>query len=168
VSNYSGSQTVDTLACQAARDQPGIASLQTEYSLLNRSRETEIRTLSTDHGLGIIAWGALGRGVLTGKYQSGTASRPGTTEFFDNYIAPLLSEESAGVVAAVVDIARELGCAPAAVAAAWVLRNPAVDATLVGASTENQLSGSLMGGMLTLPDDTVALLDDVSRLPIKL
>ncbi len=51
-----------------------LASIQSEYSLLNRSVESEVLPAAAVVGCGVLAWSPLGRGVLTGKYRSGTPS----------------------------------------------------------------------------------------------
>ena len=51
-----------------------LSSTQSEYSLLNRSVESELLPACQEVGTGFIAWSPLGRGVLTGKYRYGTPS----------------------------------------------------------------------------------------------
>ena len=73
ISNYSGWQTAQAATWQRAV--PGratLASTQVEYSLLNRRIETEVVPAAAALGLGILPWSPLGRGVLTGKYRTGT------------------------------------------------------------------------------------------------
>jgi aryl-alcohol dehydrogenase-like predicted oxidoreductase len=47
-----------------------IATLQVQYSLLERSIEDELLPFCRERGIGIIAYGAMGGGVLTGKYKA--------------------------------------------------------------------------------------------------
>ena len=73
ISNYSGWQTAQAATWQRAV--PGrapLASTQVEYSLLNRHVEHEVLRPAEALGLGVLPWSPLGRGVLTGKYRSGT------------------------------------------------------------------------------------------------
>ena len=73
ISNYAGWQTAQAATWQRAV--PGrtvLASTQVEYSLLNRGIEHEVLPAAEATGLGVLAWSPLGRGVLTGKYRTGT------------------------------------------------------------------------------------------------
>jgi len=73
ISNYNGWQTAKAATWQLAW--PGRARLvssQMEYSLLQRGIEREVVPAALDLGIGILPWSPLGRGVLTGKYRSGT------------------------------------------------------------------------------------------------
>ena len=63
------------LSGSAAVEKPGrvpLASNQVEYSLLDRSAEHEQVPAGLALDVGLLAWAPLGRGVLTGKYRSGT------------------------------------------------------------------------------------------------
>src|SRR5919112_2750365 len=86
VSNYAGWQTAQAATWQRAV--PGrapLASTQMEYSLLNRAVEDEVVPAARALGLGLLPWSPLGRGVLTGKYRSGTPadSRAATSHWGD-------------------------------------------------------------------------------------
>ncbi len=45
-----------------------VATLEVQYSLLERGIEAELLPFCRDKGIGVIAYGALGGGILTGKY----------------------------------------------------------------------------------------------------
>lgn len=164
VSNYSGWQTAQAATWQRAV--PGravLASTQVEYSLLNRSVEHEVVPAAEALGLGVLPWSPLGRGVLTGKYRSGTPSDSrGATSHFANFVGAYLDERSAGIVEAVARAADGLGWTPLEVALAWVRDRPGVTAPIVGARTAAQLRGALGVEELTLPSEITEALDDVS------
>ncbi|WP_395657991.1 aldo/keto reductase [Nocardioides sp.] len=164
VSNYSGWQTAQAATWQRAV--PGrtpLASTQVEYSLLNRAVEHEVLPAAAALGLGVLPWSPLGRGVLTGKYRSGTPSdsRAASTHFAD-FVNAYLDEQSASIVEAVARAADGLGWTPLEVALAWVRDRPGVTAPIIGARTAAQLRGALGVEELTLPDEIVRALDDVS------
>ena len=164
ISNYAGWQTAKAAALQAAR--PGstrLVSTQMEYSLLQRGIEREVVDAAQDAGLGILPWSPLGRGVLTGKYRHGTpADSRAASSHFASFIAPFLSDSARGVVDAVCTAAEGLGVAPLEVALAWVRDRPGVVAPIVGARTAAQLRGALTVEELTLPEEIVTALDEVS------
>ena len=71
---YRGWQAATAVA--AARGQ-GLVAVQAEYSLLAREVEDELLPAAVHHGLGVLAAVPLARGVLTGKYRTGTPRTPG-------------------------------------------------------------------------------------------
>ena len=164
ISNYSGWQTAWACAWQSAF--PGRAPLvasQMEYSLLQRGVEREVLPALAHAGAGLIAWSPLGRGVLTGKYRSGTPSDSrAASEHFADFVRPFLDDRSRKVVDAVLTAASGLGVAPLEVALAWVRDRPGVTSAVVGARTAAQLLGSLAAETLDLPDEIVTALDEVS------
>ncbi len=164
VSNYSGWQTAQAATWQRAV--PGravIASTQVEYSLLNRAVEAEVLPACEALGLGVLPWSPLGRGVLTGKYRSGTPSDSrAASSHFAGFVGSYLDDRSAGIVEAVARAADGLGWTPLEVALVWVRDQPGVTAPIVGARTAAQLRGALGTDGLVLPAEIVEALDDVS------
>jgi aryl-alcohol dehydrogenase-like predicted oxidoreductase len=164
ISNYAGWQTAQAATWQRAV--PGrvpLASTQVEYSLLNRHVEHEIVPAASALGLGVLPWSPLGRGVLTGKYRTGTPSDSrAATEHFARFVGAYLDERGRGIVEAVARAADGLGWSPLEVALVWVRDRPGVTAPIVGARTAAQLHGALGIEELTLPQEIVDALDDVS------
>jgi aryl-alcohol dehydrogenase-like predicted oxidoreductase len=164
VSNYTGWQSAQAATWQRAV--PGratIASNQVEYSLLNRKVEQEVLPAAEALGLGVLPWSPLGRGVLTGKYRTGTpADSRAASPHFANFVGTYLSERSARIVEAVARAAEGLEWSPLEVALTWVRDRPGVVAPIVGARTAAQLRGSLTVEECELPAQIVAALDDVS------
>jgi aryl-alcohol dehydrogenase-like predicted oxidoreductase len=164
VSNYTGWQSAQAATWQRAV--PGraiLASHQVEYSLLNRRVEAEVVPAAEAMGLGLLPWSPLGRGVLTGKYRTGTpADSRAASPHFTNFVTSYLGERSSRIVEAVVRAADGLDWTPIEVALAWVRDRPGVTAPIVGARTAAQLKGSLTSEDCTLPAELVAALDDVS------
>jgi aryl-alcohol dehydrogenase-like predicted oxidoreductase len=164
ISNYTGWQTAQAATWQRAV--PGrvpLASTQVEYSLLNRQVEHEVVPAAQALGLGVLPWSPLGRGVLTGKYRTGTPSDSrAATEHFARFVGAYLDERGRGIVEAVARAADGLGWSPLDVSLVWVRDRPGVSAPIVGARTAAQLDGALGIEDLTLPPEIVAALDDVS------
>jgi aryl-alcohol dehydrogenase-like predicted oxidoreductase len=134
-----------------------------EYSLLNRTIEDEVLPAARALGLGVLPWSPLGRGVLTGKYRSGTpADSRAASSHFAGFVNAYLGPRSQGVVEAVARAADGLGWTPVEVALAWVRDRPGVTAPIVGARTAHQLRGALGVEELSLPGEIVTALDDVS------
>ncbi|MBZ5733954.1 aldo/keto reductase [Nocardioides sp. TRM66260-LWL] len=164
VSNYTGWQTGRAATWQQAV--PGrtpLISTQVEYSLLNRRVEDEVLPAAQALGLGVLPWSPLGRGVLTGKYRTGTPSdsRAATSQF-SRFVGDYLDTRSAAIVEGVARAADGLGWTPAEVALVWVRDRPGVTAPIVGARSAAQLRASLAVEELQLPAEIAEALDDVS------
>jgi aryl-alcohol dehydrogenase-like predicted oxidoreductase len=164
ISNYAGWQTAQAATWQRAV--PGrapLASTQVEYSLLNRSIEAEVLPAAQALGLGVLPWSPLGRGVLTGKYRTGTpADSRAASPHFASFVGAHLNDRSQRITEAVIRAGEGLGWHPVEVALAWVRDRPGVTAPIVGARTAAQLKAALGLDELTLPDEIADALDDVS------
>ncbi len=164
VSNFCGWQLAKAAAWQLAS--PGrtpLASTQMEYSLLQRGVEREVLPAAIDLGVGLLPSSPLGRGVLTGKYRTGTpADSRGGSEGMAAFVAPYL-DETAGLIVDALSIAADgLAVSPLHVALAWVRDRPGVAAPILGARNAAQLTAGLSVEGLTLPDEICLALDDVS------
>ena len=168
VSNFLGWQ----LAKAATLQNPlfgkvSIISIQSEYSLLNRKIEEEVLPAALDLNIGLLAWSPLGRGVLTGKYRSGTPSDSrGASQHFVNFISPYLNARSKKIVDAVCVAADGLGYSPLEVALAWVRDSYGVTSSILGARTAAQLRGALTVEEIEIPDQVRAALDEISAVNI--
>jgi aryl-alcohol dehydrogenase-like predicted oxidoreductase len=159
VSNYTGWQ----LATAVAVSQVPLVSVQAEYSLLERGVERELGAAAAYHGVGLLPWAPLARGVLTGKYRNGTPSDSrAASPHLARYVEYHRTDRAARIVQAVVTAADGLGTSPLEVALAWVRDRPGVVAPVVGARNAAQLAGSLAAEEVELAPAIRAALDDVS------
>lgn len=135
--------------------------LQVEYSLLQRTPERELLPMAKSHGMAVTPWGAMGGGVLTGKYLRGEEGRVVAHSARRN-------EQANKIAAKVVKIAQKLGVAPAQVALNWIRHSdPALNCIpLVGARTAAQLKESLGCLDFVLPDKHIKELDAVSDIAL--
>ncbi|WP_112268029.1 aldo/keto reductase [Lentzea terrae] len=164
ISNYSGWQLATAVLTPSTYP---LISTQVEYSLLERGIEREVAPAALHHGLGLLPWAPLGRGVLTGKYRNGTPpDSRGASAHFAGYVEQHRNERAARIVQAVATAAEGLGTSPLCVALAWVRDRSGVVAPVVGARDTNQLIASLEAEQLTLPPAIRAALDDVSAIEL--
>ena len=165
VCNYSGWQSSRVITGQGLTPaRAPIATLQNEYSLLNREIEREVLPCAIALETGVLAWSPLGRGVLTGKYRNGTPSdsrgaSPHLSAFVEGYMDP----QSRRIVDAVAVAAEGLGYAPLEVALAWVRDTPGITSAIIGARTGAQLRGALRSEEVQLPEVVRRALADVSE-----
>ncbi|MFV0253682.1 MAG: aldo/keto reductase [Beutenbergiaceae bacterium] len=161
LANHAGWQVAQVATL--LRDDPGLAGIQTEYSLLNRSADGELLTAAAALGVGAIAWSPLGRGVLSAKYRhSIPADSRAASPHLRGFVEPYLSGQARTVVEALATAADGLGRAPVEVALAWARDAAGIDSVLVGARTPAQLKGSLAAVDFTLPEQIRTALDEVA------
>lgn len=162
VSNYSGWQTARAYSLLENARVPLVAN-EVEYSLVVRDVAEEVAPAATSLGLGLLAYSPLARGVLTGRYRSGTPSRsPGVSRQDAAYVRNRLDSRSTAVSDAVATAAAGLGVSATEVALAWVRDRPAVTSAVLGCRTVAELRTALASEDLELPAEIVAALDEVS------
>ncbi len=162
VSGHAGWQLATLATHLRGAGCPPVAA-QAEYSLVERAPEESLLPAAQLHGMGLLGWAPLGRGVLTGKYRHGTpADSRGASPHFARYVGRHRTENATRIVEAVATAADGLGTSPLAVALAWVRDRPDVVSSVVGARDAAQLLGSLAAEDITLPAEIRAALDDVS------
>jgi aryl-alcohol dehydrogenase-like predicted oxidoreductase len=165
-SNYAAYRLVDSLWTSRVEHLARYASLQMQYSLVNRELDREHLPLCQQHGVGLLAWSPLAAGFLTGKYRPGHAPPEGARlARWKERLASFDDPRSWRILDAVERVAGELGSTPAAVSLAWLLGRPAVSSAVVGARTVAQLDDNLKGADLKLGGEHVKLLDEASAFP---
>ncbi|MEE6258149.1 aldo/keto reductase [Plantactinospora sonchi] len=151
--------TAEAATIARFRGWAGIAALQLEYSLLERTSEGELIPMAQAMGMGVLPWSPLRSGFLSGKYSSTTTGAVDTTR---GDIVGTPRPEDYPVIDAVNEVAAELGVSSAAVALAWVQGRPGITSTLIGARRMSQFEANLTALELTLGDDHRQRLDEVS------
>lgn len=136
-----------------------IIALQLEYSLLERTSEGELIPMAQALGMGVMPWGPLKSGFLSGKYSSTTTGPVDTTR---TQLVGAPSQADYVVIDALNAVADEVGASPAAVALAWVQGRPGITSTLVGARRIDQFEANLQALDMTLTEAQRGVLDDVS------
>jgi aryl-alcohol dehydrogenase-like predicted oxidoreductase len=166
-SNYAGRHLERAVGLAERRGWEPFSSLQPQYNLLTRGIELEVLPVCREHGLGVIPWGPLAGGWLTGKHtrESGAASgsrvetaRPTMSEFWGKRAG----DRTWAVIDAVRDVATSRGVGAGQVALNWLRAQPAVTAPILGARTLEQLRDNLACLDWRLSDDELRRLDEVS------
>jgi aryl-alcohol dehydrogenase (NADP+) len=179
---YAGCSTFPAwqlVEAQVAAERHGLARFVCEeppYSILVRAVERDVFPVAERYGIGIMVWGPLAGGWLTGKYRRDTAPEPGTRAArLDDYrrLAPRMEERfdlahadnqrKFDAVEALTTIAEGAGIELAHLALAFTLAHPAVDASIVGPRTPEQLAQILAGADIRLGSDVLEAIDRVVR-----
>ena len=170
VSNFTGWQLERTVVTARHMGVAAPVSLQPQYNMLAREIEWELVPVCLEEGLGILPWGPLGQGWLSGKYAREAAPQGATrlgedprrgVEAYDRRNV----ERTWRIVDAVQAVASELGVPAARVALRWLADRPGVAAPLLGARTAAQLRDNLKASEVELTDEQRARLDEVSAPP---
>ncbi|MEO1676910.1 MAG: aldo/keto reductase [Pseudomonadota bacterium] len=164
-SNYSAWHVMKSLA--AASPASRFVTQQIHYTLEAREAEYELLPLSVDQGLGVLVWSPLAAGLLTGKHRRGAPTPEGSRQAAGWNEPPIRDTERLWtIVDALVEIGEAHGVSAAQVALAWLLTRPAVASLVVGGRTEAQFTENFRAVGLTLTEDDLTRLNDVSRLPL--
>ena len=130
-------------------------TMQDQYSLMMREEEREMFPLLADQGVGSLPWSPLAKGRLTrpwGEQTLRAETDPLQARFTEAHDRPIAE--------AVQRVAEARGVPMAQVALAWVLRNPVVDAPIVGATKPHHLPDAVAAVHLELTDDEVRQLEE--------
>jgi aryl-alcohol dehydrogenase-like predicted oxidoreductase len=144
-----------------------LIALQLEYSLVERNIEREHIPVSQELGIGVCPWSPLAGGFLTGKYKREGESGKGegrleTTKGSGNPAFNKFSERNWRIHDVLSDVAKRLNKPPAQVALNWVITQPGVTSTIIGATKLAQLNDNLQAADITIPAELRKRLDEVS------
>jgi len=132
------------------------------YSLLSRDIEHEVVPLALDAGIGVMVWSPLTGGFLSGKYSRDKPQGDGgRLTGFD--VLPFDREHGYAVVDVLKAIAANHKVSPSQVAIAWLLPRPAISSVLIGANKMEQLEDNLAAANLTLKEDELSKLDEMTK-----
>ena len=170
VSNFPAWLLAWAVALQDRNGWAPFVSLQPQYSLVERSIETEILPFCRAAGLGVLPWGPLGAGFLTGRYSRDepppAGSRMGEAgDDLEEAPARRAIERNFDAVDEARAIAEAKGATVSQVALAWLLATEGVTAPIVGPRTYEQLEDLLGAVDVTLTDEEYARLAAHTTLP---
>ena len=165
LSSYSPQKTAEAAALLREWKVPCLIH-QPAYNMLNRWIEEDglLDTLQ-EQGMGCITFTALAQGLLSDKYLDGVpqdarVNRPGGGSLTQQH----LSAENLARVRALNQIAAQRGQTLAQMALAWVLRDPRVTSTLIGASSSAQIRENVAAlQQLSFTPDELAAIDVQAR-----
>ncbi|AVS80833.1 NADP-dependent oxidoreductase [Paracidovorax avenae] len=161
VSNFRAWRIAELVHGAARIGMPGPVVCQPYYNLLNRMPEVEILPACAHHGLGVVPYSPIARGVLTGKYLPGEAPPPGTRAGRgDKRIAETeFRHESLVLAQELKRHAEARGVTLAQFATAWVLAHRAVSAVIAGPRTLAQWQDYAPALGYTVTPEDEALVD---------
>ena len=164
VSNFAAWQVMKAQGVARLHGYPTIDILQPMYNLVKRQAEVEILPMAAAEHIAVISYSPLGGGLLTGKYRGGIAGE-GRFSWDEKYAMRYGQDWMHHAANSLSEIAAELGTNPAALAVAWVAKNPAITAPIISARNIEQLAPSLAAADITLDSDIYARLNALVPTP---
>lgn len=155
-SNFAAWQLVWSLWISDRNGWARFATVQPEYSLLNRTVERELLPACASLGVGVIPYFPLAGGLLTGKYREGEPAPPGTRfAQLEHMRSRFATPRNFAVVRRLEEWARRRGHELAQVALAWLLHRPAVCTVIAGATRPEQVSANARAAEVQLSPEEV-------------
>jgi aryl-alcohol dehydrogenase-like predicted oxidoreductase len=139
------------------------ACVQPLYNLVNRDIEVELLPLCQTHGVGVVSYSPLARGILTGKYKPGQKFPEGSRAARDDkrMKEAELRDESLDISQRLADHCRGKGCPPSQFALAWCLANPILTSIILGPRTMEQFEDNLAALAVEVTPEDEALVDSL-------
>lgn len=144
--------------CNSLAQQYGRAefcALQTEYSLIERTAESDLLPAADYFNMAVTTWSPLGAGMLTGKYLKKEPGRLSEKSVKMNDVNLNIARE-------VVKIADETGSTAPQVALSWIMRKNPAYFPIIGARNESQLMDNLGAVDVNIDDEFYQKLDELS------
>ena len=138
---------------------------QPPYSLLARGVEAALLPICQRYGMGVLTWGPLASGFLTGRYRKGQPAdlSTGRAALTPARFHPDVPGNAAKLdaVEKLAELADDIGCSLPELAVAFAAAHPAVTSVIIGPRTMPQLEGLLKGASLALDDATLDGIDEI-------
>ena len=162
-SNFAAWETMKALGISEREGLERFAMIESHWSLATRELEREVVPLVRDQKLGLLVWGPLLGGLLTGKFsRDGVGTAEGRSA---GQVPAVLSRERVfNVVDALRAVATPREVTPGQIALAWLLHQPAVTSVLFGSRSVAQVADNLKAVEIKLSPEELAALDGASAL----
>jgi aryl-alcohol dehydrogenase-like predicted oxidoreductase len=150
----------DLVEAQWVAERRGLERFRTEqppYSILNRSIEREVLPVAQRYGMGILVWGPLGQGMLTGRVRRGQDTEVRRAKMHKAFS----DDRRLDAVEQLIPLAREAGLSMTHLAMAFAIAHPGVTSALLGARTMEQLDDLLAGVDVALTDEVLDRIDEI-------
>jgi aryl-alcohol dehydrogenase-like predicted oxidoreductase len=140
VSNFRGWRIAEMVYLARQLGMPGPVACQPYYNLLNRQPEVEVLECCRHHGIGVVPYSPIARGVLSGKYAPGAVPAQGTRagRGDERILQTEFRAESLAIAERLKAHCQRKGVGLSHFASAWVLANQAVSAVIAGPRTFEQ------------------------------
>ena len=119
-----------------------VETLQPAYHLFHRDIEDKILPYTAEHDIGVLVYGPIAHGLLSGRMTASTTFDPDDWRAKSSDFTGENFRRNLAVVERLKELARERGVSLPQLAIGWTLAHPAVDVAIVGARRPAQLDGT--------------------------
>lgn len=152
----------EIVEAQWVAERRGLARFRTEqppYSILSRGIEREVLPVCQRYGMGVLVWGPLARGMLTGRYRKG---QPLPDSLRVRVYGKQMSDETRlDAIEQLILVAEQAGLSLTHLALAFTVAHPGVTSAILGPRTLEQLDDLLAGAEVALTDDVLDQIDQI-------
>ena len=162
-SNFRAWRLCEALWTSDRRNLHRFACVQPLYNIMNRDIEVELLPLCREHGVGVVSYSPLARGILTGKYKPGEPDPAGSRASRND---PRLKqaewrEESLEIAQQIAAHCRRKRVAAGQFALAWCLANPMITAVVLGPRTREQFNDNAACLSVAITEEDEAFIDSL-------
>jgi aryl-alcohol dehydrogenase-like predicted oxidoreductase len=140
-----------------------IDTLQPPYHLFRRDIEATILPFAREQGIGVLVYGPLAHGLLSGRMTEGTRFAADDWRSNSDLFEGETFRRNLAVVRDLTQFATRRDATVAQVAIAWTLANPAVDVAIAGARSPEQIRQTAPGADLRLSPEDMAQIESMLR-----
>jgi aryl-alcohol dehydrogenase-like predicted oxidoreductase len=163
VSNWQGWKIAKALGISEHKHLAKFDTLQAYYSLAGRDLERDIVPLLESEKTGLLVRSPLAGGLLSGKFSRENPKPEGSRR--SEFDFPIVDKERVWkVLDAMAPLAKAHNCSPARISLAWLLKKPFVTSVIIGVKRLDQLQDNLSAVDVSLTDEEMKQLDEVSAL----
>jgi aryl-alcohol dehydrogenase-like predicted oxidoreductase len=165
VSNFSAWQTMKACGLTTQHNWAPVDCIQPMYNLVKRQAEVEILPMAKSENIGVITYNPLGAGLLAGKYGKDHTMGDGRLTTDEMYQKRYRDSWMFDAAKKFCEFSMETGYHPVSLAVAWVSRNEAVTAPIIGARSVKQLEDSLQAVEIDLTDQLYDAISEMTPNP---
>ena len=160
---YVGVSNYDAREMTAFQQVRPIDTLQPPYHLFRREIEASILPFAREHGIGVLVYGPMAHGLLSGRMTDATTFAPDDWRSKSDLFTGDAFKRNLAIVRRLEAFASERGVTVAQLAIAWTLANPAVDVAIVGARNPEQIRQTAPAADVVLTLQDLAEIDQIVR-----
>jgi aryl-alcohol dehydrogenase-like predicted oxidoreductase len=160
---YVGVSNFDARQMTAFQQVRPIDTVQPPYHLFRREIEESILPFALEHGIGVLVYGPMAHGLLSGRMTETTTFAPDDWRSKNEMFAGDAFRRNLAIVRRLEALASDLEVTVAQLAIAWTLANPAVDVAIVGARNPEQIRQTAPAADLRLSPDDLARIERIVR-----
>jgi hypothetical protein len=139
-----------------------VETLQPPYHLFRRDIEQSVLPYTLAHDIGVLVYGPLAHGLLSGAMTTDTTFAPGDWRASSDVFRGEPYRRNLRVVEALQRFAEvELGTTASGLALAWTLANPAVQVAIFGTRNPRHVDDAIAASQLTLDASALRRIDEI-------